>query len=99
MTKNFILGLVTGALLVVLALIFTGKLVWQKPLQPDEDLQASQQVLERMIEMHEPKILTIGGKELLYLSVTEQSGKHIRVDHKFYVYEDGQLMETKLRQN
>jgi hypothetical protein len=99
MTKNLILGLVTGALLVFLALIFTGNLAWQKPLPPDEDLQASGQVLERMIEMHEPKILTIGGKELLYLPLTRQSGMHISVDHKFYTYEDGQFKEAKLGQN
>jgi hypothetical protein len=90
MTKNLILGFTLGALAVVLALVLTGQLVWK-----DDDIA----LLERRIEAHTPRVIEIGGEQLLCLALTRQSGKSWSVDHAFYILKDGKLTMLSLNQN
>lgn len=89
MVKNFVAGFLIGALIVLVVLIAMGKLVWNDSLNSDP--------LEKAIEMHTPKVIEIGNTELLWLPNTQQLGNKISIDYKFYVYENGQLKEAKLK--
>jgi hypothetical protein len=92
MMKNLILGVALGALVVMLALVFTGKLVWSTPSAPDAEFA----LLERSIEAHTPKVLEVGGEQVLCLALTKQSGKSISVDHALYILKDGELQKLSL---
>ena len=94
MTKNLILGFALGAIAVVLVLVLAGKLVWNEPTQAGDDLA----LLEQSIAMHSPKMIELGGEEVLCLPITRQRGKEIIVDHRFYVLKDGELKELKYTQ-
>ena len=91
MAKNLILGFTLGALVVILILVLTGKLVWSEPSAASDDTA----LLERNIAMHRPTIMELGGEEVLCLAITRQSGKKISVTHGFYVLKDGELKKLR----
>ncbi len=91
MAKNLILGVTLGALVVILILVLTGKLVWSEPSAASDDIA----MLERSIAMHRPSIMKLGGEEVLCVAITQQRGKKISVNHSFYVMKDGELKMLK----
>ena len=91
MVKNLILGFTLGALVVILILVLTGKLVWSESSSASDDTA----LLERYLAMHKPTIMELGGEEVLYLPTTRQKGKKVSVNPVFYVLKDGELKILK----
>ena len=92
MWKNLAIGVPWVLLLVLVALIYFGKLTWQ---QPQEELGVDPtSTLERAIKMHYPQVLEFGDASLLCVPQTRMRGNNWQVDNKFYVYEEGTLKEV-----
>jgi len=91
MAKNLILGFTLGALVVILILVLTGKLVWSESSATSDDIA----LLERYLAANKPTIMELGGEKVLYLPNTRQRGKNVSVDYAFYVLKDGELKKLR----
>jgi len=97
MMKNVFLGFVLGALVVMLALVVTGKLVWAS--RRDDTAawpDARQRALREAHELHKPTVLELADQQLLCVPTSKMRGDNISVDHVFAVLEDGKLKQVTL---
>ncbi len=95
MWKNTLLGVYTIIAVILVTLMFLGKIGWVKPTAPTASERDILGDVEKGVQLSQPQLFKIGDNQLICKPYISIQGDSYKVTYNFYEYVDGKLMAVE----